>query len=302
MGRKFTYEEVKEYIENYGLELLSKEYNSNKDKLLMKCEKGHTFKRTLASFKYSTQHCPHCYKEIYNKDKKLNYNEVKSYVESQGYELISEEYINCDTKLIMKCPRGHKCAISWSNFRSGKRCRICRQIESSNRQKLSYKNVKEYIESQGYELISDNYINNREKILLKCPEGHEFYVRLDLFKVGTRCPQCNVKSHGQKEIENILNKYNIDFNIEYKFDKCRFKYALPFDFYLSDYNICIEFDGRQHYEIVKHFGGLNGFIETKIRDTVKTEYCKNNNIKLIRIPYWNIDNIEEILIKELKIS
>ena len=71
MGRKFTYEEVKEYIENYGLELLSKEYNSNKDKLLMKCEKGHTFKRTFASFKYNTQHCPHCHKEIYNKSKKL---------------------------------------------------------------------------------------------------------------------------------------------------------------------------------------------------------------------------------------
>ena len=54
--------------------------------------------------------------------------------------------------------------------------------------------------------------------------------------------------------------------------------------------------------IVNHFGGLNGFITTKIHDTIKTQYCKNNNIRLIRIPYWDFDNIENILSQLLNIN
>ena len=77
---------------------------------------------------------------------------------------------------------------------------------------------------------------------------------------------------------------------------------LPFDFYIPDLNITIEYDGRQHYEIIDYFGGLDGFIDTKIRDTIKTIYCKENNIKLIRIPYWDFDKIEKILEKELKVK
>ena len=77
---------------------------------------------------------------------------------------------------------------------------------------------------------------------------------------------------------------------------------LPFDFYLPDYNTCIEYDGIQHFEVVDYFGGLDGFITTKIRDTIKNEYCKSKNIKLIRIPYWGFDNIENILKKELNIK
>ena len=89
---------------------------------------------------------------------------------------------------------------------------------------------------------------------------------------------------------------------QYKFKDCKVYKELPFDCYLSRYNCCIEFDGRQHYEIVSAFGGVNAFIDTKIRDIIKTEYCKKNNIKLIRIPYWEIDNIDRILKNELKIS
>ena len=90
--------------------------------------------------------------------------------------------------------------------------------------------------------------------------------------------------------------------MQYKFDDCKFKYVLPFDFYLPQYNCCIEFDGEQHYKIIKHFGGFDKFVDTKIRDTIKNEYCKNNDIKLIRISYWNFNNIEKILKNELELN
>ena len=74
---------------------------------------------------------------------------------------------------------------------------------------------------------------------------------------------------------------------------------MPFDFYLPQYNICIEYDGEFHYKMIM---GYDEFINQKIRDTIKTVYCKENNIKLIIIPYWEFNNIENILIKELNLK
>ena len=97
-----------------------------------------------------------------------------------------------------------------------------------------------------------------------------------------------------------LDSRNIKYESQYKFNDCKSKTKLPFDFYIPSKNIVIEYDGRQHFEPIDYFGGFNSFVEGKIRDTIKTIYCKENNIKLIRIAYWDFDNIEEILEKELE--
>ena len=99
---------------------------------------------------------------------------------------------------------------------------------------------------------------------------------------------------------------NIDFKFQKKFDGCKgIRRKLPFDFYLTEYNICIEFDGRQHHKPVK-FNGMDLkrateiFEKTKINDNIKNLYCKDNDIKLLRIPYWEKDNIEDILKSNIK--
>ena len=74
------------------------------------------------------------------------------------------------------------------------------------------------------------------------------------------------------------------------------------DFILPEYKIWIEFDGVQHYKIINYFGGLDKFITLKIHDTFKNIYAKEHGYRMIRIPYWNINNIEHILNEELKIS
>ena len=60
---------------------------------------------------------------------------------------------------------------------------------------------------------------------------------------------------------------------------------MRFDIYIPLFNICIEFDGKQHYEINNNFGGENEFEKIKLRDNIKTQYCINNNMNLIRIRY-----------------
>ena len=103
-------------------------------------------------------------------------------------------------------------------------------------------------------------------------------------------------SKGEKLISKILNDNNIEYINQYTFDDCRNINVLLFDFYLPEYNTCIEFDGRQHFEVVEAFGGEDALIKVKINDDIKTQYCLNNFIKLIRVKYNDVDSgINEII-------
>ena len=120
-------------------------------------------------------------------------------------------------------------------------------------------------------------------------------------KDNSGCPQCSLKiSKGETIIYNYLNQNNIKFKKEAIFKDCRDKKPLPFDFYLPNQNICIEYDGIQHFEPV-NFGigtyedAIDKFITTQEHDKIKNEYCKQHSITLIRISYKDKNNIEEIL-------
>lgn len=234
-----------------------------------------------------------------NITRKYEYSYIKEYFETRGYKLLSKEYNGAMKRLKVCCPKGHISYMTFTNFRRGHRCKRCASIKFNERNKHSYEYVKEYIESFGYELISKEYENINAKLFIKCPNGHIFDTTFKRFKQGNRCRICR-ESSGENRVKLILIKNNINYIEQYRFDDCKFKRKLSFDFYLPDYNCCIEYDGKQHYFIRKHFGGYESFIDTKIRDTVKNIYCENNNIKLIRIPYWEFKNIENILDQELR--
>ncbi len=68
---------------------------------------------------------------------------------------------------------------------------------------------------------------------------------------------------------------------------------------LPDFNICIEFDGEFHY---KPLMGIDEFAKGYVRDEIKNKYCAENNIYLIRIPYWEKENLEKIILNELNIK
>lgn len=86
------------------------------------------------------------------------------------------------------------------------------------------------------------------------------------------------------------------FEDQYSFNDLK-KYR--FDFYLTDYKICIEFDGIQHFEPIVYFGGIKRFEKQKQIDCEKDIYCKNNNINLIRIPYFE-KNVFELLDNQIR--
>lgn len=108
----------------------------------------------------------------------------------------------------------------------------------------------------------------------------------------TSCGYCIRPSRGEERIESVLNKYNIRFDRQKKFIGCKNIASLRFDFYLPDCNMAIEYDGEFHYKETSLGNDLEG---QRNRDAIKTKYCAENNIVLLRIPYWEKDNIESFL-------
>ncbi len=126
------------------------------------------------------------------------------------------------------------------------------------------------------------------------------------------CPACltNRKSKGERKVYSELEKLGYNFTPEKTFPGAKgcFSYKgqkncnlLRFDAYIvkDGKEICVEFDGEQHYKPVEYYGGEEGFIITQENDRAKNEYCKKNKIILIRIPYWDYNNINKILEKEI---
>lgn len=108
------------------------------------------------------------------------------------------------------------------------------------------------------------------------------------------CGCLSPKSKGERKISQILEHNNLSFEREYKFDDCinpLTKAILRFDFYLPNYNLCIEYDGIQHFEETswRH----ESLKDVQYRDSIKNNYCKEHNIQLIRIPYWDFDKLND---------
>lgn len=148
--------------------------------------------------------------------------------------------------------------------------------------------------------VKSKYTNTDAKVDLECLScGHKWKATpANLINKKSGCRICSTTSKGEKEVSEILTRNKITFIREYRFDDCVGKYRLAFDFYIPKEHCCIEFDGKQHFEPVEHFGGEEAFNIYKSRDKIKDDYCKAKNIKLIRIPYYT-KNIEESLLSSL---
>lgn len=127
--------------------------------------------------------------------------------------------------------------------------------------------------------------------LFRCDCGSEVIInKRNVVKGFTISCGC-VKSKGEELVSSILKDNHVLFVKQHSFDSCRYKHRLSFDFYVNN-NYLIEFDGEQHFKEVKYFGGKERFNTGQQRDNIKNNWCRENNIPLIRIPYWKYDTLE----------
>lgn len=310
----FSYDEVKKFIENNSnCSLLSTTYKRNDEKLNFLCDCGEIFSASFAKFKdRNKRQCNTCSTTAIKNKLKFSYEEAKSFVENESEcKLISETYINNSKPLSFLCKCGENFSVSFAKFKdkNQRQCYSCGQKLKIDQHKLDIEEVKRILEENGCELMSTVYINMKSPIIIKCECGELFSTILDTFKRENgkkKCDSCvNRQSALSSIVENFLKDNNIFYRKEYRIDDCRNINPLPFDYavlnHKSELRGLIEVDGQQHFKPVPIFGGEEKFLEQQKRDKIKNDYCKENKINLLRIPYFEVKNIEKILREHLSL-
>lgn len=189
----------------------------------------------------------------------------------------------------------------------GSGCPDCSRKIQANKHKLTQEefiNKAKNIHGDLYDYSKTIYNKHRNKIEIICKKCNKsFWQSANAHLNGEGCPNC-VNSKGESKIKLLLNAWNIKYVFQKRFKDCIDKQALSFDFYLPDYNSCIEFQGEQHFSPQMQINlmkdkkkGLRRFNIQKKHDKIKRLYCKQNNIYLIEIKYD--ENIEDKLKAEL---
>lgn len=246
---------------------------------------GYIWKTSPGNILYGTG-CPKCSGNM----KKSHSQYLKEVFSVNPKIEVIDTYINAKTPILHKCKIDkHEWNASPYSILSGNGCPKCaKNIKKTHEQYMEeLKIVNPDID------VIEKYINANTPILHKCNiDKHEWMAIPSTMLSYGSCPVCK-ETCGERLIRQWLESRGIKYKFQHRFDDCKDVNCLPFDFYLPDYNIAIEYDGVQHYKSIDFFGGEETFIYTKKHDNIKTEYCKNNNIKLLRIPYFK--NVEEEL-------
>lgn len=210
---------------------------------------------------------------------------------------VLDTYVNSETKIQFMCSLGHIWKARPCNVLYGNSCPLCANI---NETKTHKQFVSEMNNISSDIIILGEYQNAHSKILCKCKKcQNEWGAEPSNLLKGTGCPRC-CKSKGEIAIELFLTDKNISFEGQKKFDDCRDKNPLPFDFYLPDYKLCIEYQGEQHYVATRRMGDEEKLLYRQEHDCIKREYCKTKGINLLEIPYTNLKQIPEILTDVIK--
>lgn len=228
-----------------------------------------------------------CYECGRNKCKKTTEDfilEAKS-IHGDKYDYSKTKYTHAFNDVIITCPMHGDFKQRPNNHLNSCGCKKCSLDDiskqfSDNKESFIEKAVKVHGDKYGYSLV--NYIDSTTNVKIICQKHGEFEQLPSNHLQGTRCPLCTI-SKGEEKILNWLQENGIEFNPQHRFNNCRDIRPLPFDFYLPDYNTCIEYQGRQHFESVDAWGGNDAFKDRQRKDQIKENYCKLKGIKLISI-------------------
>lgn len=245
----------------------------------------------MNSLKKGKRKCPKCNGGIKRTHDDFLYEVRKAF----GLEYtFLEKYKNANTSIKVrhnKC--NHVYNVKPDHFLRGRRCPNCfgsRFIDTE-----IFKNEVNEMTGGEYKVLGE-YKNARTKIMMKHNDcGFEWEITPDGFVTGSRCPQCR-ESQGEQRIRLYLEENHIKYLRQYEFSDCKNIQPLPFDFAIlnegNEVVLLIEYDGEFHYHPIVSKQHLK---YQKHNDTIKNNYCKNKNIPLLRIPYWELHNIEKIL-------
>ena len=284
-------------------------YVNNKTKVKIICHKTDKFGRQHGEFWQTPkdhlhgQGCPRCKCNIHNQEDFILYANDKH---NNKYDYSKSVYNGATTPLTIICPEHGEFHMRPHNHLSGQGCPKCGKLKLGVYRKNNTENFIERatLKHKGkYDYSKVDYINNYTKVCIICPEHGEFWQKPNDHLRGIGCFQCGGKYNlTEKEVlEALQTKYK---NVIYQY-KPSFLHgktsAQSIDFFLPDYNIGIEYHGRQHFIPIPKFGGNDGFEKTKERDYRKHRRCQENGLTIYYLTFEKCDtsNYFETVYKNL---
>lgn len=233
-------------------------------------------------------------------------------IHGDRYDYSKVNYINSNTKVTIICPVHGEFQQTPIDHLVGKGCRQC-YFQSRRMTTEEFIRKAKEIHGDRYDYSKTVYINARTKVTIICPEHGEFVQSPRCHLQGKGCPSCNTY-----KLENATRKFlkenNIQFSEQKTWDWLRFKVNQRVDFYLPDYGIAIECQGKQHFEPVDWFDGQKGFEECLERDKNKLDLCTSHKIKIVYYsnlstgtrsypyPYKVYEDLEELFNNEVRLT
>lgn len=304
MGKKHTYKYVFNFFEENGCILLEKEYKNARTKMNYICECGNESEISFSCFKNGTR-CMNCKNKLMRKLLGFNYEYVFNILKEGGCKLLDDEYINNSTPMNYICKCGNKSKITLDHFKIGHRCNECKKKKLSGDRRFSFEYIKNFIQNEGYILLSNNYINSNSALEMLCIKNHPVKNSFGNFKRGQRCRKCyfeNCKGENSHKYKPDREKLREDKIFR---KKCRHSiYSVLKAIGKNKSNKTAELNGYSYKELKEHIVNHPNWNKVKhnwsldhifpIQALVDYDLREMEHIKIIN----GLDNLQPLLDSE----
>lgn len=298
-------------------------YVRGKDMHLLSCPVHGDFKQTISNHTNVNNYsgCPKCGKELISFHRlttlhdfvylaniihkgKYNYKLIQSitvpwHLKNRGLD-DTAKYVNTHMRQIIICPVHGSFPQKLYSHVETTRPKGCKKCAIDALRDTTESFITKSIEIHGtlYDYSLVQYTGSQDPVNIICSKHGVFSQIARDHITGCGCPDCG-GSRGEAKIKQILQRTDQQYIQQQSYEACRNILPLPFDFYLPEYDILLEYNGIQHYQFVQHFHRtLEGFEEQKRKDKIKKAYAEKHH-NFLEIPYWDFDNIESILKEKL---
>ena len=306
---KFIEDAIALHGNKYGYDKVV--YKTNKDEVIITCPKHGDFPQTPNTH-LRGHGCPQCADEKTGDRCRMTLEEFllrakEKHGDKYDYSLVTKDtFVDSHTDVEIICQKHGKYEQIPSDHLSGRGCYWCGKESMVQKQALTRDDVVRrcneiFGNKYDYSLFTE-YHSKKDIIQVICPKHGAWSVRVSNHLYNqSGCPSCK-RSFGEERIASFLDDNHIEYTEQYRIKNesllCINMYMM-IDFFLPKHNIAIEYNGIQHYEENPLFATRN-LEQQQWRDEAVRSYCKNHGIKLIEIPYTEIDNIETILKRRLR--
>lgn len=270
--------EDSQIIHNYKYDYSKVFYkNGSKEKITIICNIHGEFEQ-LPSTHLRGCGCPKC-----KGRNKTNIEFINKSIDVHGDKYTYEKvnYVNTTTKVVIMCTKHGYFKQKPYHHIEGQGCPLCSGNKNGTDIFIN-KSIDIHGDKYDYSLVNYNGVKTKVKIM--CKIHGEFEQSPSIHLNGGGCKKCKY-SKGEKMVSDLLIKNNIKFLPQHRFSDCVDIRPLPFDFYLPDHNMCIEYDGELHYRARTYFGWVLGLIDRKNKDEIKNKFCEVKKITLLRVNY-----------------